>query len=385
MANHGTGLPTAADLQESAALRCGTGISAPFPRADEIALERLLGALGEAELTAFGRYIASEELQTATESRLRFDVAYERECAKARAPRERNRAPIVIAGLPRTGTTLLHMLLDRVPKVTTIKHWQARWPAAVLEGDDACAVAREECARRLHGFDRLVPSFQAIHPMDVDLPEECNVALQRSFLSVQYAIMFPIPSYASWLASQDLRAAYARLAIEVAAVTEGADSDQLVLKSPAHILDYGALADVYPGATVVQIHRPVEEWLPSWCSLVAHARSSSTNADRGLVGPEWLAFWREVLQRSADVLEGRSLPLHFLRCEYDDLVADPVGLVRRILDAHGLRCRVVDLEMSAPRSAAHEYNGRDFGLDELSSSRELEWLADRVLNQGDRV
>src|SRR5215467_7302834 len=152
-------------------------------------LNRLRHALAtEARLNLLGRIVARESIIGHLVNRLRLEQDRRRYPEIAAEPVHR---PIVITGLPRSGSTLLHGLLAQDPANRVPQTWETLRPSPppdrrTYDGDTRIASAE----RDLRWFQRLVPEFKKIHPVGARLPEECVPLLSHSFISSQFCIMY---------------------------------------------------------------------------------------------------------------------------------------------------------------------------------------------------
>ncbi|MEZ4376333.1 MAG: sulfotransferase, partial [Polyangiaceae bacterium] len=90
------------------------------------ALERLLHSIRtESYLTPTGALITRTRLLGVLENRLRLEALY---AEHPEIEAQQIREPIVIAGLQRTGTTLLHRLLASHPRLRWLAAWEALSP-----------------------------------------------------------------------------------------------------------------------------------------------------------------------------------------------------------------------------------------------------------------
>ena len=113
-------------LQRAARRRCKLADPPPFDENLTHCFERLARAIDdEARLHPLGRLMARENLVRILTNRLRFDAHWRAHPEIARIPLA---APVVVVGLQRTGTTLLHRLLSRDPA----NRWLASWEAVNL-------------------------------------------------------------------------------------------------------------------------------------------------------------------------------------------------------------------------------------------------------------
>lgn len=282
-------------------------------------------------------------------------------------------APIVISGLPRSGTTFLHNLLARAPGMRGYRLWELRAPATPADAPMDWSRRQVELTQGM--LDRLYtaqPRFRSIHPLAPADPDECNWMLRRSFATPVYAWTFRVPGYYRWLRSADaagaVTRAYAEHKVQLQLLRWRSPGGVPVLKDPGHLWALDALFASYPEAIVVRVHRDLAACVPSLASL-CHAlwSTGSEHDDPAEVGREALAMVREALEE-----ERRARQAHagrFLDVDYNALVADPVGTVRRILTSLGRR---LDTEgearlrawMGAQKKApAHHYGLEAFGLD----------------------
>src|SRR5690606_20867938 len=148
-----------------------TGLSDFGPDDFREGLEVLCDSIeNEAKLHPIGRLILHGRIRGALETRLRAEALLKRHPEIHQIPIT---APIVIAGLQRTGTTMLHRLLASDPRVRSLASWEALSP--VPEKLDAprdrdprirSAVIAEK------GLRVMSPEFFAIHPVEAHAPEE---------------------------------------------------------------------------------------------------------------------------------------------------------------------------------------------------------------------
>src|SRR5262245_51299884 len=195
------GIGPFASLSEAALLAAATrktGLSDFGDESFREPLRRLLASLeADAALTPFGRVLARHDLGRLLENRLRVEDVWRRHPEIADAP---IRKPIFVVGLPRTGTSILHELLAQDPANRVPMTWEVMYPwpppaRASFESDPRIA----EVARHFDGIDRVLPGFQAMHPMGAQLPQECVALTAHDFASLIFHTSYRVPSYQAWL------------------------------------------------------------------------------------------------------------------------------------------------------------------------------------------
>ncbi|MES2643162.1 MAG: sulfotransferase [Myxococcota bacterium] len=278
-------------------------------------------------------------------------------------------SPIVISGLPRSGTTLLHNLLARAPGMRGYRLWELRAPAT--PGEAPMDWSRRQVELTQGMLDRLYtaqPRFKTIHPLAPGDPDECNWLLRRSFATPVYAWTFRVPSYYRWLRTADLTGVYAEHKAQLQLLRWRSPGGVPILKDPGHLWALDSLFATYPEAIVVRLHRDLASCVPSLASL-CHAlwTTGSEHDDPAEVGREALAMARDALEDERQARQAHAG--RFLDVAYTELVADPVGTVRRILTSLGRRldadgeARLRAWMGAQHKAPAHRYDLADFGLD----------------------
>jgi hypothetical protein len=329
----------------------------------------------EARLTPLGHWIQHARIVGALVNRLRAEEMVRR------SPEilDLELGPVVvIAGLQRTGTTLLHRLLSADPEMRSLAAWEAispvPWPGE-RAGQPIGRVRRARFAARALAY--LAPQFFAIHPADHDAPEEDVLLLDLSFMSQAPEATLHVPSYAKWLEGGDHTRAYQylRRAMQILLAQRG--GRRWVLKSPNHLEHLDVVLDVFPEARIVQTHRDPQKTMPSFCSMVAHARGLfSDDVDPHEVARHWVRKVDRLLERSSRVRTDRGHG-RFLDVSYYDLAADPIAEAERVYDFAGLTLgNVARQAMTAAREhnvqhkhGRHRYSLGDFGLCEEDIER----------------
>jgi hypothetical protein len=279
-------------------------------------------------------------------------------------------APIVIMGLPRSGTTFLHRLLSLDPESQALRCWQAVYPYPdhPVAGKGA-GPARVQSEFSL--FHRIAPEMKKVHPFDALAPQECVDFTAHSFRSLRFHATYDVPSYRDWLREAGDEDAY-RLHRRFLQHLQGAVGRRWVLKSPDHVFSLPALRAVYPDARIVFSHRDPLKVLPSLAYLTeVWRRPFVRRIDRPAlarqVAEDWADGTRRMIGADRGGLWRRSQLFHV---HYKALTADPVGTVERLYAHFGLvlsskfRAALSDLVRRQPDGgyARKVYRLQDFGL-----------------------
>ncbi len=292
--------------------------------------------------------------------------------------------PVIVVGLPRTGSTYLHRLLAQDPASYGPPAWQVWRPLPRLRGPDR---RREITVRALEGMRRLSPSLDAKHYQDADEPEECYHLLDPSFRAPGLTMLCRARGYWDWVRAQDLRPAYAMYHEYLRILQATAPGRRLTLKAPLHTAYLELIAAEIPGVTFVQTHRDVVPVTASMASL-AWSMFGVTSprldpADLGAMVIDLVTWLAEASMAQRDRAD-----LTVVDVRYRDLIADPVGTVRRVHETSGLgwsaavERAVADGVANRPqhKQGEHRYQLADFGLDEADVRAALAAYAERYLN-----
>ena len=321
----------------------------------------------EAELTTFGRILISKMLASALSNRLALHQ-WSAEHPEVRA--ERIERPWIIVGLPRTGTSLLSILLGLDPIARPLLQWEAAHPvppATLEEAAEDPRIART--AKDLEGLMRLNPPLQAMHPFGATLAEECVALFMYDVRALALETQAHVPTYGRWLEKTDMTPAYAQHRLALQTLQSRQPTERWILKTPNHLWHLDAMLAAYPDARVIWTHRDPGPVVTSLASLAnASQRVLTTRSDPRPTAEEWrrkCAFaLRSAMSFDEKAREGWCQHLH-----YDALVTDPVASVQALYrqfdeevgPLHASRMHAFLEHRPQDRYGRHRYDPDDFG------------------------
>ena len=324
---------TVSDLHESATRFCGLSDFGGDEHVEGLAV-LLESYARDAGLTPLGNKVKRAFLRQALVARLLSEDGWQRFPEHADVPIER---PIFVTGLPRTGTTALHRLLTADPAHQGLEVWLTEVPQPRPPREtwaDNPVFQGIQAGYEKHHVEH--PEFLGVHHSSAEQVEECWQLLRQSAKSVSYECLAHVPTYSAWLAEQDWTDAYARHKRNLQLIGLPDAGRRWVLKNPSHLFALDALLAVYPDALVIQTHRAPETIIASVCSLNQQASAGwSTVFEGPVVGRAQLDLW----SRGAAAFRAQRAdhdPAQFCDVDYDDFVADPVGVVAAVYDNFGL-------------------------------------------------
>jgi hypothetical protein len=302
-------------------------------------LQALLQSLQqEARLHAAGRYGQFTRIVDLLVNRLRVEHWLQQYPEIRDEPIE---PPVVIVGLMRTGTTLLHRLMACDKRFYAPLWYEVRYPAPPPGYDFAGPDPRIPLAKaEVQQMIDASPELAAIHPLEACAVDEEVMLLEHSFYSTLPESFAHLPGYAHWLEAHDNTPGYRYLKtllqfLQWQKQRRGQPAHRWLLKTPHHLHHLDILLQVFPGATVIQTHRDPLQTIPSLCSMnYALTSMGSDNVDAKLLGRHWCDKFARSLRQSVAVRE--LYADQFIDVQYTDSANTPEATVERIYAALGL-------------------------------------------------
>jgi hypothetical protein len=326
----------------------------------------------EAQLTFLGRTIARRTLVRVIRNRLRLVADRKRHPEIAAVEIRR---PLVVVGLPRTGSTILHDILARDPASRAPLTWECDAPSpppelATCEIDPRIAASDAEIA----GVDRLLPGFRAMHPMGARLAQECVVLNMHAMATPIFHSQFRVPSFEGWVDDGcEWGPVYEFHRRQLQHLQWRCPGERWVLKSGGHMWALDRLLETYPDACIVATHRDPVKVAASFASLATLLRSMASDAvDAREVAADWTPRLAKVLDRAVDVRDAGAFAAgRFCDVYFPDLLKDPMQVVERIYDHFGFALpgaaadamRAFLADNPQGKHGVHRYTPEEYGLD----------------------
>ncbi|BBZ04709.1 putative sulfotransferase [Mycolicibacterium chitae] len=333
-------------------------------------MDVLLQAFGELpNFTAFGRTYAFSLMLTFLKGRLRvidhlhrhpeiFDIQIA--------------APMVIAGLPRTGTTHLHSLLAADPALRSLPYWEAQEPLPAPGEEGSIEPRRQRTGDALNISNTLMPYFQLMHEMTIDHIHEDIGLMVQDFASGFFTTLTHLPRWSDYLRDHDQTPGYQflRMMLQVLQHQDGRDR-RWVLKSPQHLEQFVPIMKVFPDATFIVTHRDPVDVAVSMATMMTYTmRMSVDKVDVPTVANYWIGRIDEML--SACLRDHAKLPAErTIDVRFDEFMADDLAMVQRVWDVAGYQPDDQSRAAVAAYLAGHtrgrlgrvDYRPEDLGLD----------------------
>lgn len=287
-------------------------------------------------------------------------------------------APIIIAGLARTGTTMLHRLIAQDPGMRSLASWEAISPAPPKKRSWRKKDPRfAQAAFAAKGLEYMSPGFFAIHPAEPDAPEEDVILLEQSFLTTTPEAMMRVPTYSKWLETQNHVPAYQALKRMMQYLhwqRPGVGQEtRWILKTPHHQEYFDPLLEVFPDAIIVHTHRDPIKTSPSLFSMLTHLQGIfSDDVDPHQVAGHWL-HKIELMAQRAMATRDRVNDKGFVDVSYYDLIKDPFPEVERIYASAGMELTPdarAAMEASRTVNKQHKYGRHKYALEDFGMTKD---------------
>ena len=329
-------------------------------------LRRLIDSIeNDAELTFLGKVLQRAAIERSLENRLKF--AEYRKQRPGVFTRKVN-PPIIILGLPRTGTTFLHRLLAQDDQNRGLYFWELIRPVPSTNGKD---YRRMLAKIEYNTYRHLSKQFDHIHVVRDDEFEECIVMLATTFQSGVFYMLAPLYSYVRWCMQADRQKSYEEYVQFLKIYQSQTPCRRLVLKAPAHT---GSMADIkrlLPDAMMIQTHRHPVDVCNSVNSLAYSAHCNVVKRlDIRKTADCNLDFLATELDRNLFTRKYHGIEPHDVM--YEEILADPLAVVKKCYASFGLELRPAAEEKMKQfirhnrqhKHGKHKYEAADFGITE---------------------
>lgn len=247
--------------------------------------------------------------------------------------------PLIVVGLPRSGTTHLLNLIAADSRLRSMPYWESLEPVPVPgeeAGPDGVDPRIARCAKGHEMQLQMMPLLRNMHDMSPHHVHE-EIELQGPDFST-YTIEWitTIPRWRDYYYAHDQRPHYAYLKRVLQVLQFQRGPDRWILKSPQHLEQLGPLIDTFPDATVAFTHRDPVSVIASAITMNAYgARLRCKTVDPPAIADYWIDRIDHLLRRCVEDRElvpaAQSLDILF-----HEFMADDLGTVQRFYDLAGL-------------------------------------------------
>lgn len=312
-------------------------------------------------MTATGWQTAMADLQLRLQNRLRI-VRLHREVPELAA--ERITAPVFIATLPRTATTIVRGVAARSAQHRAPLLWEMTYTDLPLPERERRNRVKQ-VSHLYKQIGKLSPKYRDATGLDAEQPYDAAHLLPHGTHHLMRADM---PAYRQWLDQRDFRSDYLHLKQALQVLQHRRPPARWVLESPAHLDHFTAIREVFPDARIVWIHRDPVTVLGSVCSLVETAHAMHQRGfDREAIGRTWLGLIASSIERARKARV--ALPREaIVNVPYPQLAADPRNALPLIYERIGAqwmnsdRANLEEVLVGPGIGRSHEFELSRYGL-----------------------
>jgi hypothetical protein len=245
--------------------------------------------------------------------------------------------PIIIAGLPRSGTTHLVNWLARDTRLRSLTLWESEEPVParpVAFGEVDPRIQRS--AEVWGAFEAMLPHMAAMHGMDASSIHEDNELLFMDVNSYNWEFSSRLPRWIDYYFAHDRTTSYLYEKKVLQVLTWFRGPNRWILKSPQHMENLAPLKAAFPDATLVINHRDPIAVIRSLTTMLSYC----DRLRRDPVDPPGLAqLWNgriERLLRACIAQRETWGPEQSMDVLFHEYMADQEGVMRRVYAMAGL-------------------------------------------------
>ena len=304
------------------------------------------------------------------------------------------RCPIVIAGLPRSGTTHLVNLIAADSRFRSMPLWEGMEPVPPANGGGEADLRIARARAQWGQFETLLPLMPAMHEMAPEHVHEDIELQQIDFSSYNLEWTCRAHAWRDWYLANDQTPHYLYALKVHRALSWIRGPERWLMKSPQHMENLSPLIRTYPDAVIVLTHRDPVAVIQSIVTMLAYGdRIRRAVMDLPSLAVYWIQRVEILLRacvRDCDVLP----PARRLHVLFHEYMADTAATLRGVYDLAGLE---ITSETQARFAAYHAANPRgrkgqvaydlqgDFGVDVAQLRERFQFYYERFPVEHERV
>ena len=307
---------------------------------DATLIDRLAAQVAATEadtgLSGLGRFLVRDRLVGLLAARLRFEDYVDRYPEALEVELE---PPVIVVGLPRSGTTHLVNLLAADSRFRSMPWWEVVEPIPVTgdgPGRDGVDPRYLRSAATYEATRATAPLVSLMHDRPPSSIEEDCELVDLDLCSYTLEWLARVPSWRDFYLGLDQHRHYAFLRRELQVLSHLRGPNRWVLKTPQHLEQLGPLLATFPDATIAFTLRDPVAVLQSAITMLAYGdrlRRVHVEVD------ELAAYWVDRIERllRAAVRDADLIPAaQRVDVEFGQFMADDLAMATKILGVAGL-------------------------------------------------
>jgi sulfotransferase family protein len=288
--------------------------------------------------------------------------------------------PIVVLGLPRSGTTKLQRFLSADPHVQTTHTYRMFNPAPFPGEQPGEPRPRLEWTERMMSVvSNTAETYWVMHDFHSMEADESSFVPLANFDYVMQFITTPDKPYLDWVRSVSRvpPLTYLKRMLQYLQWQDGGRRDRpWLLKNPGHTGEIQEMFEVFPKATFVISQRDLATTMASSMRMMGEIYSQSfDNPDSRRTGNDTVDYWSYELNRYQQQRQSLGARVRIVEAPYRQCVDDALSIAREVYALHGMPwTRVGEEAMLAweRKNPRHKKGSYDYSLEKYG------WNPERV-------
>ncbi len=241
--------------------------------------------------------------------------------------------PIIVVGLPRSGTTHLLNLLAADSRKHSLPLWESYEPLPIPgepPGEGGTDPRYARCAAQWEAIQKSSPLLPAMHPLDPDHVHEELELMGPDFASYNFEWLAMSPRWRDHYYAHDQTPHYAYMKTVLKILQSRRGPGRWVLKCPQHLEQLPVLRTTFPDATIAVTHRDPVSVIQSAVTMLAYGQR---NGRKKIQAEALVAYWSDRVEHllRACVRDRDSIPEEqSIDVPFHEFMADDLGMVERI-------------------------------------------------------
>ncbi len=285
--------------------------------------------------------------------------------------------PIVVLGLPRSGTTKLQRFLSADPAVQATPAWMMWNPAPFpgeARGENHLRV--EWAARMMSAVTNTGESYQKMHEFAAHEADESSFVPLANFDYVMQYTTAPDQPFLDWARTVNRAAplTFLKRMLQYLQWQRGGKKGPWLLKNPGHTGEMAEMLEVFPRATFVISRRDLTATMGSSFRMMGEILVNTFDApDPRSYANQTVEYWSHELGRYQTQKAALAGHVRLIEADYNTCVSDGLSVARAVWDRHGLpwtregEAAMRQWDVDNPR---HKLGGYDYKLEDYGWSAE---------------
>lgn len=246
--------------------------------------------------------------------------------------------PIIVVGLPRSGTTHLLNLLAADSSKHSLPLWESYEPLPMpgeTVGDDGADPRYARCAAQWDAIQKSSPLLAAMHPMNPEHIHEELELMGPDFASYNFEWLAMSPRWRDHYYAHDQTPHYAYMKTVLKILQSRRGPGRWVLKCPQHLEQLPVLLETFPDATFAVTHRDPVSVIQSAVTMLAYGQR---NGRKRIEAKALIEYWTDRVEHllRACVRDRALLPAdRSVDVLFHEFMADDLAMVEKIYERAG--------------------------------------------------